>query len=85
VALDRAGAGDRARLQKLVEQWEPSHLSRVLELLSRYDALAASRAAIHRFLDCARRCLDGLPASESQAALKGLTVFLAKQTDALGV
>ena len=85
VALERAGSADRAKLQNLIEQWEGEHFVRVLELLTRYDALDESRGVIHHFLDSARRNLMSLPESESRLALIALTGFLEQQTNTLGV
>src|SRR6185312_13197268 len=47
---ERAGAGDRARLQELIEHWEPGSFAPVLELLARHDALIDSLETIHEYL-----------------------------------
>ena len=85
VALERAGALDRMKLEKLIKQWDDGHFARVLELLEQYDALEESRGVIHQFLDAARLVLAPLPKTESRLALIALTGFLEEQTVALGV
>ena len=82
---ERAGAGDRARLQELIEHWEPGSFAPVLELLSRHDALNDSLEIIHQYLKQARHTLDSLTEPANHASLKGLTEYLARQTDHLGV
>ena len=84
VALEQAGAAERAELQKLIERWEGGNIARLIEMLERYDALDESRVTIHRFLERARQSLAPLVESESRLALSALTGFLAQQTDALG-
>jgi octaprenyl-diphosphate synthase len=85
VALERASAGERARLRALIERWNAGNVAPVLELLDKHDALEESRTTIHQFLDNARHCLAALPESENRLALATLTAFLAQQTNALGV
>ncbi len=85
LAWERAGAADRARLEKMIENWQPVNLSGVNELLARYGTLEPSLAVIGRYLDMARRALRPLPESAGRAGLAGLADFLAQQTDALAV
>src|SRR5439155_3111079 len=85
VALERSSVTDRAKLQKLIEQWGDRNLALLIELLNKYDALDESRGVIHQFLETARRCLTPLPGTQSRLALIALTGFLEQQTNALGV
>ncbi len=84
VALERAGAADRAELEKLIGHWEDNHFARVIEMLEKYDTLSESRVTIRHFLDTARQCLAPLPKTESRVALSVLAGFLEQQTNALG-
>ena len=81
----RASAGERERLQGWIEDWQPEHLAPVIELLLKHEALAESLAIIHQYLGRARQMLKTLPESANLAGLSGLTDYLARQTDALGV
>jgi len=60
-------------------------MSEVGRLLRRYDALRASVATIHSYLEKARRSLAPLPESRDSKRLSGLTEYLARQTAALEV
>ena len=55
------------------------------ELLVRYETLPSTLEVLAQHLDAARQQLQGLPGSEGRAGLMGLTDFLARQTEALGV
>jgi octaprenyl-diphosphate synthase len=85
VALENASLEDQAQLSEYVQNCDPVSVPRVLELLDRYDAQNEARLVTHEYLDKARRAVTLLPDSPSRAALIGLTHFLAKQTEALGV
>jgi octaprenyl-diphosphate synthase len=85
VTWERANGADRGRLQELVERWDGRQFGPVLTLLVKYHALEESQRIIHQFLEAARHCLEPLPESENRSALAALTVFLAQQTDGLGV
>ena len=85
LAWERANAADRARLEQLVENWQPENLSAVNELLVRYETLSRRRQVIARYLEQARRALRVLPESGGRAGLLGLADFLAQQTEALAV
>jgi octaprenyl-diphosphate synthase len=82
---ERANAVDRTRLEALIKSWQPSALSQVGALLSKYDTLAPSLEIIHQYLEKARHMLRGLPESHGRACLFGLTEYLARQTSELGV
>ena len=85
VALERASARERAKLQELIQRWNGEHFARVLELINNYDALDESRRIIRQFLDSARQNLAALPESPSRSALVAMTRFLEEQTNTLGV
>jgi octaprenyl-diphosphate synthase len=80
----RASAGEKARLQEFVQNWEPHFLAPSLELLCKHEALNESSQIIHQYLNQARQTLQGLPETANMAGLIGLTDYLARQTDALG-
>src|SRR5258706_2625494 len=81
---ERADASDRARLQELVLGWQPGLMSRLAELLLKYDALTSSLESIHQYLEKARLALRVFPASDGRTGLAGLTEYLARQTNTLG-
>jgi octaprenyl-diphosphate synthase len=81
----RASVAERERLQTLLTRWEPRSLNEVLNLLSKHEALAESLEVIHRYLRQAREALMELPATANRAGLIGLTEYLARQTESLGV
>jgi octaprenyl-diphosphate synthase len=85
LAWERANAADRARLEHLVENWQPKNLSAVSELLARYETFEPSQEVITRYLEQARKALRVLPESGGRAELFSLADFLAQQTDALAV
>jgi octaprenyl-diphosphate synthase len=85
LAWERANAADRARLEQLVENWQPGHLSAVNELLARYETFGPSQEVITNYLEQARRALRVLPESEGRAGLLGLADFLEQQTGLLAV
>ncbi|MEI9863225.1 MAG: polyprenyl synthetase family protein [Limisphaerales bacterium] len=85
LAWERAGAADRARLESLIQNWQPANLGAVNELLVRYETFEPSREVIAKYLEQARRALKNLPESEGRAGLFGLADFLAQQTAGLTV
>jgi octaprenyl-diphosphate synthase len=85
LAWERANVADRARLEQLVENWQPENLGPVNELLVRYETFEPSQQVIARYLEQARRALRVLPESSGRAGLSGLADFLAQQTEALTV
>ena len=85
LAWERASAADRARLESMVENWQPENLPAVNELLARYETFEPTQEVITRYLEQARRALRALPESGGRAGLFGLADFLAQQTGALAV
>lgn len=85
LAWERAGATDRAELEKLITHWHLENLSAVNGLLAKYETFAPTIAEIERYLAQARQALRGLPASPGREGLGQLTNFLAQQTAALAV
>lgn len=82
---ERAGAAERARLEKLVRVWQAGAMKQMSELLSRHQTLGPSLEIVHQYLAQARQFVQILPASRGRAGLVGLTEYLARRTDALGV
>jgi octaprenyl-diphosphate synthase len=85
LAWERADAAERAELEMLVQNWQPSALGRVNEWLIKYETFEPSLQVVSRCLDEARRTLRVLPESDGRAGLMELTDFLAQQMDALAV
>jgi len=82
---ERADASDRALLQELVQGWQSASMPRVAELLSRFETLSASLEILNGYLARARQMAQVLPSSNARSGLIGLTEYLARQADALGV
>jgi octaprenyl-diphosphate synthase len=85
LAWERAGAADRAKLEKLIMKWQPENFAAVKALLVKHETFGPSVGEIERYLELARRPLRPLPASPGRAGLLELTGFLAQQTAALVV
>jgi len=85
VAWERASAADRAELEDLVQNWQPSALPRVNELLAKYETLGSTLEIIQRYLRQGRQALGVLPESSGRAGLLGLADYLAQQTGVLVV
>jgi octaprenyl-diphosphate synthase len=85
LAWERATPAERSRLEEMIQNWLPAYMRRVSELLVRYETLPTTLETLAGHLDQARRVLQGLPESEGRTGLQGLTGFLARQTEALGV
>ena len=62
-------------------------MKRMAEMLSKYETLAASLEIIQQYLKAARQILKELPVSNPDriGGLLGLTEYLARQSEALGV
>ncbi len=85
LAWERAGASDRAQLEKLIENWQPANLAAVNEMLQRYGTFEPSMGAGKDYLEKARRAVESLPEMPGRAGLSGLIDFLAQQMDGLAV
>jgi len=85
LAWERASAADRAELEELAQNWQPSALPRVNELLAKYETLGPTLEVIQRYLQQGRSALRVLPESGGRAGLLGLADYLAQQTGALAV
>jgi octaprenyl-diphosphate synthase len=85
VVRERATVEDQQRLRHWLDNWEPSFLADLVEMMAKYDAFSECRASVQHYLDAARQALIMLPASSGRAGLTALTEFLAEQTKALGV
>jgi octaprenyl-diphosphate synthase len=82
---ERADAADRARVRELVEGWQADSMTRLGSLLAKYETLGASLDIIHQYLEKARQTLRVLPASNGRTGLSGLTEYLVRQADLLGL
>src|SRR6266850_2330700 len=82
---ERADASDRRRLEDLVQCWQIDSMERLTKLLAQYETLGPSLETIHEYLEISRQRLRDLQASDGRAGLLGLTEYLARQTDALGI
>lgn len=81
---ERSPPAQRLTLEKLVANWQPESLSRMLELLHHHDTLNASREVVNRYLERASHLLKCLPVSPGRIGLLGLTQHLKRQTEILG-
>jgi len=84
LALERAGTGDRVKMEAMIREWDPRSFSALLDLLKSHRALEDSQRVVHQYLQAAREKLGVLPETESRLGLAGLADYLAVQTDALG-
>jgi len=82
---ERATSAERDELEKLIANWKPAAMSRLTEMFARYEILGLSLEAIGDYLAKARQTLRALPETDGRAGLQGLTEFLTRQTEALGV
>jgi octaprenyl-diphosphate synthase len=82
---ERANSADRARLETLVQNCRNGALTEVGALLAKYETLGPSLTTIREYLERARQSLRVLPESRGRECLFGLTDYLLRQTDALGV
>ncbi|MEY2467173.1 MAG: octaprenyl-diphosphate synthase, partial [Verrucomicrobiota bacterium] len=82
---ERANSVDRARLETLVQNCRNGALTEVGALLTKYETLGPSLTTIREYLERARQSLRVLPESRGRECLFGLTDYLLRQTDALGV
>jgi octaprenyl-diphosphate synthase len=85
LAWERASVANRAKLEQMIENWEPKKLMSVNAMLAKYDTFEPSIKEIQRFLDQARRALRVLPESPGRTGLSALADFLAQQTGTLAV
>ena len=74
VAMERAGADDRAVIRHAIEHGEVEKLPQILEIVRRTGALEATREAAEQQAAKARSLLDALPASRAREALLELCV-----------
>jgi len=83
--FERATLSERAKIELLLQEWDPAFFPQLMTLLQAHEALDPSREAVHDYLQAARKSLHSLPESPHRANLAGITDYLAQQTDALGV
>src|SRR5581483_5005488 len=85
LAWQRAGANERARLEEFIQKWEPRWFAPVRELLVQHETLPESIKIIYQYLAQARKALKVLPETAKLSGLVGLTEYLTRQTNTLGV
>jgi octaprenyl-diphosphate synthase len=85
ILLERSEILDQSEVREYIQNWDPNHLPRILELLKKYAAQTESCGIIQQYLETARQSLAPLPGSRNRSALIQLTEFLAQQTESLGV
>jgi octaprenyl-diphosphate synthase len=85
LAWEQATAAERAQLEELVQNWRPTALWRVDELLVKYQTFESSLEVINHYLGQARRALRVLPESGGRTGLLELADYLMQQTAVLGV
>lgn len=83
LAWERATTLERARLEDVINEWQPGAFAFVNELLLRHETLPPSVELIEKYLDGARQSLHALPESEGRAGLFGVTEYLAGQATTL--
>jgi octaprenyl-diphosphate synthase len=84
ILRERASDADRAELQRMLSQWQPAFLPRVVAMLSQYRTLQPSRETIQQYLETARRSIASLPESAGSQALARLPGYLEHLVAALG-
>lgn len=82
---ERATPDDRAELEELIINWRPGAMDRVGGLLARYEVFGPSLEVVGDYLAKARQTLRVLPENHGRSGLRGLTEYLARQTEVLGV
>lgn len=85
LAWERANAGERERLENLIQNWQPEQFPFVNELLSKYETFEPSLEVVERYLEQARAALKILPKTNGSEGLLGLADFLAQQIETLAV
>jgi len=85
LAWERATSEERARLENLIQNWQPEHFSFVNELLSKYETFEPSMQVVEKYLQQARTALNVLPKNNGSAGLFDLADFLAQQIEILAV
>jgi octaprenyl-diphosphate synthase len=84
VAIERSTPAECRKFHQMIHPWSAAHLPEILNWLHRHDALAESRAVIHRYLETTGLALRQLPASPGRAALERLAALVGWQAAALG-
>lgn len=79
LAWERAGREDRAKLETLVESWQPAAFDWIQQILRRHATLKPTVDLIERYLVQARQSLSLLPESEGHAGLLVATEYLTQQ------
>jgi len=82
---ERANAADRARLEKMIQNWQPKNFPAVKEMLAKYETFDPSLKVVEVYLEQARAALQKLPETTGRAGLLELADFLAQQIETLAV
>jgi octaprenyl-diphosphate synthase len=82
---ERANAADRARLEKMIQDWHPKNFPAMKEMLVKYETFEPSVKVVEEYLGRARLALEKLPEMEGRAGLFALADFLAQQIESLAV
>ena len=82
---ERADAEEKRYLQEVIQSWNILSWKRLEGLLSKYDTLSISRGILQQYLEKARGLAASLPGSSGRDGLIGLTRYLARQTESLGI
>ncbi len=82
--LERSAGKERARVQSLIQEWQPAHLPQLVQMMNAHEALHESREVIRNYLRSARQIVNGLPESDNRTGLLGMVDYLSRQTDLLG-
>lgn len=85
VLWERAGTKERARLEKLIQHPQNGAFAEISSLLAAHETLVESQETFREYLELAQQSLRDLPESNGRAGLIGLTEYLSRQVDALGV
>jgi len=85
LAWERASAADRAELEELAQNWQPTAMPRINELMAKYETLSPTLEVVQRYLEEGQQALRALPESGGRAGLLGLADYLAQQTGVLTV
>src|SRR5664280_1944481 len=83
LARERATAQDRARLERLVQNWDQGAFAELLSILTQYDALQGAVESVHENLEKARQILRALPETHGREHLLALTKYLARQVSGM--
>ena len=85
LAWESASPADRARLEKMIQHWQPANLSAVNELLVKYESFEPTLKVIAGIWNVRARHCARCPKPAAGPGFLNLVDFLAQQTDTLAV